>query len=273
MSVSWAVIICMGIAAVISLFLPIILLALWKGRRREIRMFPSIIGAAVFIIFALLLEQLCHQLVLNRVSPLSEFINGNTWAFVLYGALAAGVFEETGRFLAYKIVLKKMKGKETAITCGIGHGGIESILVVGLSMVSSLILVLSINSVGGIESYVSLVPAESQNGLRENLNALLGTPPYIFLLAGVERIATIIFHIALSIFVFFAAQRPKKWYFYPLAIFLHMFLDIFAVMYQRGVIKNLIVMETIIAAITAVTAYFAYRIYRGDDKCNSPVFR
>lgn len=261
----WVTIMDMGIAAAIALFLPVALLVLWKRRKRGIQMAPFIVGAGVFIVFALLLEQMCHYLVLNRDTSLAAFINGHDWAFVLYGALAAGVFEETGRLLAFKIVLKKMKNKETAITYGIGHGGIESILVVGISTVSSFILVCAIHSMGGVENYVALVPAESQGILRENLNTLLGTPAYIFLLAGVERISTIIFHIALSVLVFFAAQRPGKWYFYPLAVFAHMFLDIFAVMYQRGMIKNLAVMELIIIVITAAAVYFAYRIYQRDE--------
>ena len=42
-----------------------------------------------------------------------------------------------------------------------------------------------------------------------------------------------------------------------------MFLDIFAVLYQRGVLGSLVVIEMIIAAITALTAYSAYRIYQG----------
>lgn len=266
MDASWAMIICIGVAAAISLFLPIVLLAVWKQRKREVRLSPVIIGAAVFIVFALFLEQLCHRLVLNGGTPLSEFINGHTWAFVLYGALAAGVFEETGRFLAFKIVLKRRKRKETAIAYGIGHGGIESILVVGLSLISSLILVCAVRSMGGVESYAALVSEESRDMLRENLSALLATPSYIFLLAGVERVATVIFHVALSVFVFFAVHRPGKWYFYPLAVFVHTFMDIFAVMYQRGVLKSLVAMEIAIVAISAVTAYFAYCNYREDDK-------
>ena len=264
MNVSWVMMMNMGISAVIALFLPIVLLVVWKVKNRGIRMIPFLVGAGVFIIFALFLEQICHYFVLSRVSPLSEYVNGHIWAFVLYGALAAGVFEETGRFLAFKTVLRRSKGKETAITYGIGHGGIESILVVGISMISSLILVVAINAMGGVENYVALVPAEAQGVLRVNLNTLLLTPAHTFLLAGIERISTIIFHIALSVIVFFAAQRPGKFYFYPLAIVIHTFLDLFAIMYQKGVIKSILIIEIVIIIITAVTVYFTYRMYKED---------
>lgn len=77
--------------------------------------------------------------------------------------------------------------------------------------------------------------------------------------------STLIFHIALSVFVFFAANRKGKWVLYPLAVLDHAFLDVFAVMYQKGVMKNLAVMEIIIIMVTAVTVYFAYRIYQGEE--------
>lgn len=263
--VSWVMWMDMGIAAATALFFPVVLLILWKRKNRGIRVAPFFVGAAVFIVFALLLEQVCHHFFLIRVSPLSVFINGHAWAFVLYGALAAGIFEETGRFLAFKIVLRKNMEKENAITYGIGHGGVESMLVVGVSMISSMLLVWSIQVIGGVENYVALVPKETQNILRENLNTLLMTPPYVFLLAGVERMSTLIFHIALSVFVFFAANRKGKLVLYPLAVLDHAFLDVFAVMYQKGVMKNLAVMEIIIIMVTAVTVYFAYRIYQGEE--------
>ncbi len=259
----WVTIMDMGIALAISLLLPVVMLIVWMRKKRGLKMSPFWAGAAVFVIFSLFLEQVLHYFVLIRPSVLSEFVNGNLWAFVLYGALAAGVFEETGRFLAFKTVMKNKKERENAITYGIGHGGIESILVVGISMASSMIMILTIRSLGGVDGYVALVPENSKDIVRASLEALLLTPSYHFLLAGIERISTIIFHIALSVFVFSAAHRPEKWYLYPLAILIHMFLDIFAVLYQRGVLGSLVVMEAIIAAITAFTAYFAYRIYQG----------
>ena len=177
--------------------------------------------------------------------------------------LFRSVFEETGRFLAFKTVLRNKKERENAITYGIGHGGVESILVVGVSMASSMIMLLTIRSLGGVDGYVAIVPEHTKDLVRAGLESLLLTPSYYFLLAGLERISTIIFHIALSVLVFSAAHNSAKWYFYPLAIFIHMFLDIFAVLYQRGVLGSLVVIEMIIAAITALPAYSAYRIYQG----------
>lgn len=253
----------MWITALVSIFLPIVLLIMWK-KKRKVKIAPFFIGALIFIIFALVLENICHSFFIIRDSALSRFVNGNTWVYVLYGALAAGLFEETGRFVAFKFFMKNNDDKESAVTYGIGHGGIESILVVGFSMLSSIFLISTLNSMGGIDNYVALVPEESQDMVRSSLMSLYTTAPYVYLMGAVERVATIAFHIALSVFVFMAVKRPGKWYFYPVAILLHVFLDVFAVLYQRGVITNIIIMEVIIIVITLITSYFAYRIYQSD---------
>ncbi len=255
----------MWITAVVSIFLPIVLLIMWR-KKMKVKIAPFFIGALIFIVFALVLENISHSIFIIKDSGLSRFVNGNTWAYVLYGALAAGIFEETGRFVAFKFFMKNNDDKESAITYGIGHGGIESILVVGFSMLSSIFLISTLNSMGGIDNYVALVPEESQDVVRSSLMSLYTTAPYVYLLGAVERVATIAFHIALSVFVFMAVKRPGKWYFYPAAILLHTFLDVFAVLYQRGAITSIILMEVIIIAITLITSYFAYRIYQSDAR-------
>lgn len=194
----WVTIMDMGIALAVAVLMPVVLLIVWLRKKRGMGIAPFWAGAAVFIIFSLFLEQILHYFVLIRPSALSDYVNGNLWAFVLYGSSAAGVFEETGRFFAFRTILKGRKEKENAITYGIGHGGVESILVVGISMAGSLALVLTIQSLGGVDGYVSLFPKESQDTVRTGLESLLFTPSYHFLMAGIERISAVIFHIALS---------------------------------------------------------------------------
>lgn len=137
----------MWITAVVSIFLPIVLLIMWR-KKMKVRIAPFFVGALIFIVFALVLENISHSIFIIKDSGLSRFVNGNTWAYVLYGALAAGIFEETGRFVAFKFFMKNNDDKESAVTYGIGHGGIESILVVGFSMLSSIFLISTLNSMG-----------------------------------------------------------------------------------------------------------------------------
>lgn len=70
-----------------------------------------------------------------------------------------------------------------------------------------------------------------------------------------------IFHVSCSVLVFKAVHDKGAWYFYPIAILLHMFLDVFAAMFQFGIITSVYVVEACIAALSIIVAIFAKRIY------------
>ena len=102
-------------------------------RRRGGKWIAFLTGAVTFILFALILESILHNLLF--LTPLWAVFQGNIWLYGLYGSLATGVFEETGRLLAFKLFLKSEREPITALSYGIGHGGAEAILLVGLTMV------------------------------------------------------------------------------------------------------------------------------------------
>ena len=106
--------------------------------RRGGRWSSFAVGAATFVLFAMVLEAIFHNLVLG--SALGPVIQGNIWLYGLYGGLAAGIFEEVGRFLAFKLVLRKQRDRVTALSYGIGHGGVEAFLLLGMTMVNNLII-------------------------------------------------------------------------------------------------------------------------------------
>ena len=66
---------------------------------------PFFTGCGVMFLFAFVLEQIVHMIVLY--GPAGSAIQGNIWLYALYGGLMAGLFEETGRFIAMKFLLKK----------------------------------------------------------------------------------------------------------------------------------------------------------------------
>ena len=61
----------------------------------------------------MVLERIFHFLVLQ--SGAGTVIQGNIWLYALYGGLAAGIFEETGRFLAFRFVLRGRQDRITAL--------------------------------------------------------------------------------------------------------------------------------------------------------------
>lgn len=106
--------------------LPVIYIVFWKVKKgKEARFSVLLIGAAGFLVTVRVLELLVHMVCIVTDNPVSRFINGHTVAFVLYGICMAGIFEECGRYVIMKYLMKKNKTRENAVMYGIGHGGIE----------------------------------------------------------------------------------------------------------------------------------------------------
>ena len=89
---------------ILGVLIPVILLVYFK-KKYKIGVKSFFIGCATMLLFAFVLEQIVHMVVLG--SSLGKTIQENIWLYALYGSLMAGLFEETGRFLAMRFVLKK----------------------------------------------------------------------------------------------------------------------------------------------------------------------
>ena len=191
------------------------------------------------------------------------YVLNHTWAYVLYGALAAGVFEETGRYVGFRFLLRKHTDRSVSVMYGIGHGGIEAILVGGVSAISNLVFSLQYNS-----------GALAGNSAAETAgNSLAAMIPGLFFVSGIERLIAVCLHIALSVLVFLAVQRAGRLWLYPAAILLHAGADVFAALYQKGVLTNVWLVELFVALATAAIGWFAWRLYRADrpDAPEGPV--
>lgn len=242
-------IVLMGIAGLFSILLPFIFILILR-RRFNIRWIPILIGAATFIIFAMVLEQISHFLVLRPgTGTEAHALVDSPWLYVLYGVLAAGIFEETGRLAAFLLMKKKYRRVDSAISYGIGHGGIEAVIVLGLGMLNTIIFSFMINSGSSI---VDTLPAGT-------VEAIAGTPAVAYALGIVERIFAIGVHIGLSVIVF-AAVMEGRWWLFPLAIVLHALTNMTAAMMQAGLITSMWVMYAGFIVMTLVTLWIAYNV-------------
>ena len=230
----------MVISGIISCGLPV-LAFLIINKRIKLDIIPLLVGCAAFFVFALILESGLHALVLKPGPDGSiALISKNPILYILYGIFAAGIFEETARFLSFSLLKKKHHGINTAISYGIGHGGIECIMLVGLAMASNIVIAIMINT-GSIGLLGNMVPTELL------VDPLVDTAPAMFLVAGVERIFAFTFHIALSIIVWTAVNyRGMKWL-YPVAICMHAVFNIPAAAMQAGLIESLVLVEVLCA--------------------------
>lgn len=245
------------IGGIVFIFVLVIGLMLFYKFRYRTKISTFLIGAATFILFALVLEQIMHVIVLK--TPIGETIQNNVWLMALYGGLAAGIFEETGRLLAMKFLLKKDHDKpHTALMYGTGHGGIEAILLGALGMAGNLVYSFMINA-GQEQMLLSQVPAEQQEALQTAFTQLKEFSPAMFAAAPVERLSAVTLHIALSVLVWTAVVKKKPSLFF-LAILLHTAVDALAVILKDRV--SIPVLELIVMAFSVMTVFIAFAVWK-----------
>jgi len=256
MSIPVLSVVFMAVSAIVAIGLPVCLFIIAR-KKFNAKVVPMLFGIAGFVIFALVLESLVHRIVLGRfLSPSNKIV------YIIYGVLMAGIFEESARFIAFNILKrKKYEGIETALSYGIGHGGIESILLAGLAMINSIVSSIIINT-GNIGMITGKLQGDMLAAVNNQIAALVAAAPYMFLVSGIERILAIAVQLSLSVVVFYAVFSKKKVWLYPLAIVLHAMVDIPAVIFQTGGIKNIFVVEGIICLLAVCLVLFARYMHR-----------
>ena len=271
--VETASIVWMVIGLLIFVVVPVALGVVWIIKKKE-RVTTILIGAAAFILFVFILEKPIQNVLLFPTAmglsdhAISTFMNSHPVILAFLVGLFPGVFEETGRLVAYKTVLKNRTNKETSISYGIGHGGIEVVFILGLTYVNYIIYAIMINT-GLFQTIVDQVIAQAPDQVSQidQIVSLLTTfSGASVMIAVVERVFAVMFHIGASILVFYACRYKGKFWLYPLAILLHTAMDFVAGL----VIFNVLSisdwgMEIIVAIIGIITFGGSYLLLYKKD--------
>lgn len=215
----------LGIGAALFLVAPVVIAIIWKKKKRE--PFTTIlIGAATFMVFVIV-EKIIQSFFIMDSTPIGAFINARPllWAFTV--GFFPGIFEETGRLVAFKTLLKKRTQRETAVSYGIGHGGIaEMSIIMTYTMISYIAYGVLINT-GMFNEIIEQARELAPNQLSqiEGIGKSLTEFSFITLLIMIfERVFAVLFHIGASIIVFYAC-KDKKFWLYPLAVVIHGLID------------------------------------------------
>lgn len=247
----------MAVCAILSMVLFVGLLV-WSRRRLEKSPVPFLTGCGTFVVFALILESILHNLVL--ASPLGPALFSSIWPYAIYGGLAAGIFEETGRLFAMKWLKKKYPAPQTALAYGAGHGGIEVILVLTVTMIQYLSFSIMVNQ-GAIGTVLESLDEANQAVLVTTLQGLAQANPFTHLLSIAERLSAVVLHIALSVLVWQAAVEPGKLGCYFGAIGIHGAFDAVVVILSKyGV--NPLILEALMALMAAGIALAVKKQYQ-----------
>ena len=207
--VSGSVVLALWVTLFISLFLPVILLVVYGLKHRKMGVVSAwFVGAAGFFVTQIVVRVPILS-ILGTQQWFMDFANNNYMLYALILGFTAGLFEVVGRYAAAKI-LSKNQSFERGFAAGLGHGGIEAMVLIGMTYVSNLLYVGMINT-GAFDGLVeqSAALGVDTSALLLVKEQLISASPLLFYCAGYERILTMIGHTAMSLIVFYAVWKKQ----------------------------------------------------------------
>jgi uncharacterized membrane protein YhfC len=249
--VSISSMVAMSVTLLICFGLPIGL-AIYYYKKERIALVAVAVGALVFLVSQVLIR----IPILSYLATLEWYqqMAANLIIISLFLSLTAGLVEEVGRFFGFKLLLKKHLSWKNGVAFGIGHGGIEAIVLTGLTYVNNLVYSVMINTGVFDQTITPLIGTEMTAYIKTQL---IDLPASMFLVAGLERAFTIFIHIALTLVVLFAVTRGKKIYLLY-AILLHMAVNLPAVLIP-GLGYNLLYAELYLLFLAVISCIFIKR--------------
>jgi uncharacterized membrane protein YhfC len=227
-------------------------------------------GALVFLVFQLLtrvpvVTVLQATVLMHLLLTSTAF----TWIWLLILAITAGLFEEVGRYVGYRLLLRREpKTWSKAVMFGLGHGGLESIVVVG-----GQIVLTAINDVVLSTINVNSLPAAQRQGVIQLFAAINAEPFWFPLLAAWERLWTIPLHMALAVMVVQVFRRQQmRWLF--LAILFHALVDFLAVAFPQAFghsIPITLLVEGIVCVFGLISVWIIWRLREPEDHAQAGV--
>lgn len=269
-TVSTSSLLFMLLTAVLGIALPLITAIIWCKKKHE-PFTTVLIGAATFLLFAIVIEKPLQALVISLDSPVSQFVNARPVLWGIIVGLFPGLFEETGRFVAFKTVLRKRKQRETGLSHGIGHGGFEALFILGITYIEYFVFAIMLNQGSFVELMIepvkdTLTPevVKQITGIVEQITTFSAATMGVAL---VDRLIAVLYHIGASIMVFYAVKDKKKWWLYPLSILIHTVIDGLLGLQLAGVFELSDVANEIIFAVEALAVFLGafFLLYKKDQ--------
>lgn len=194
-------------------------------------------GALAFVVSQLLIRVPILQLVLPNFQWFAV-LQMYPWRYGLFLGLTAGLAEETARWIAARCFLR---GKDTlghGLAFGLGHGGIEAMLLVGPNMIAGIVMVLT--------GQTGLFPADWGSVLA----------------GGAERIFAMAFHIGAGLLVLYGVRSGRVVRYWALAVALHTVMDAAVVILPAVFGVGVMGLELYAAVLGGLTLTLGILLYR-----------
>ena len=195
----------------LTLILPLLVLIIMGIKNKGKGIWSAwFLGAAGFFVSQVVIRIPLLGIV-SGMESVVMFSQEHFFLYVLILAFTAGLFELAGRFAAAKC-LGKNRTFRRSLAAGLGHGGIESIVLVGLTYINNLVYLFQSGAFDAMIAQTEAMGVDPAQLIAVR-DTLLQVSAPLFLAAGVERVLTMVSHAAMSVMVCYgvAAKRPLPW--------------------------------------------------------------
>lgn len=184
------------------------------------------------------------------------------WLNVLILGSTAGLFENVARYIVLRWGARSARNWNDAVMFGAGHGGIEAMLLVGISVVNSLVL-LTLGDIVLVQ--IRAASPEQAAAVAQQLDALRTLQWWMPILSIWERMIAITLHIALTIIVMRAVTRHEaRWLW--LAILIHSLFDGTVAALQYYTSNNILLIEAVLTVMALVPIGMLVATYKAARK-------
>lgn len=261
--VSTATVITIAINLMVSIVLPVAVLILFARKyRRQGIVSAWLLGAAGFFVTQILIR--VPILTVLQTQPwFLAFSQNHMFLYAFSLAFTAGLFELAGRFAVAKIMGKGLT-LHRSLAAGLGHGGIEAIVLLGSAYISNLAMIVMINS-GTFDTLLAQAGGDALilSQLEMLRSQLVDSAPGLFLLGGYERILAMICHLAMSFLVCYGISRKKVLPCALICLAIHTMIDLSAgINMLTGTALTQTAAYLIIYTILTLTAAFSVLLIR-----------
>ncbi len=222
------------ISIICSVIVPLVL-SIYICKKDKGYIKPILLGALTFFVSQILIRIPIIQLILPNMSWYIKMSVAQPILYALFLSFTAGLFEEGGRYITMKLLLKNRQNTKNAIAFGVGHGGIEAIIFVGINAIALLFM------------YTPVVD------------------PFIMIAGGVERLSAISLHIACSVMVMKSVENKKiLWFLF--ALLTHTMFNFVAVMMQHNGFGFLAIESVLLLFAVICVVFIRYEYIKNSSK-------
>ena len=255
--VSSAWLVAASVSALFVIIYPLVL-ALLAHQRLKVSWRYFGYGALIFFLFQLISRVPIVTVLGNLLAPQLKASPILLYTWLAFLAITAGLAEEIGRYVGYRWLMgREEKTWSKAVMYGLGHGGLESMLLVGGLIILTIVNVVVLSSLN-----LNTLPAAQHAQVVQQVNALNAQPLWTVFLGSWERLWTVPFHVAMSVIVLQVFRRNTLAWLW-LAVGLHALLDgvtVFLPQILGASISTTLVTEAVVAIAGIISIWIIWRL-------------